>query len=59
MLFDQATPEQIQAGRILTGVTMAGFLGARIFGRHAQRVRLGIVAFYIAGFAAFALYSVL
>ncbi len=57
MLFDQATPEQMRAGRLLTGVTMAGFLGARMFGRQAQRVRLAITVFYIAGFAAFALYS--
>jgi hypothetical protein len=56
MLFDQVTPAQMQAGRVISGMTMAGFLGARLFGRHAARVRVGIAVAYCAFVAGFAVW---
>jgi len=57
MLFDQVTPAQMQAGGVLTGVTMAGFIAAPLLGQHGQLVRIGITAVYIAGVVGFAIYS--
>ena len=57
MLFDQATPEQMRAARALTLVTMAGLLSARLFGRFAARVRIGIAGTYILAVVGFTVYS--
>ncbi len=56
MLLDAVTPAQMQAGQALSGMAMAGFLGARLFGRHAGRVRVGITVIYCAFVAGFAVY---
>lgn len=59
MLLDQVTPEQVRAGQALSLLTMAGLLGARFFGRHAQRARIVIAAAYCSGILAFAAYSLM
>ncbi len=49
MLLDQVTSQQMQAGQAFTALTMAGFLSAPLFGRFAQRVRIGVAGLYLAG----------
>jgi hypothetical protein len=56
MLLDAVTPAQMQAGRVLSGMAMAGFLGARLFGRHAGRVRVGVAVVYCTCVTGFAVY---
>jgi hypothetical protein len=57
MLLDQVTPAQMQAGGVLSGLTMAAFIAAPLLRRHVQLVRIGIAAVYIAGIVGFAIYS--
>lgn len=52
-LFSEVTTGQMQAARILTGATMAAFIAAPLFGRHAGKVRIGIAALYLLGIVAF------
>jgi hypothetical protein len=59
MLFDQATDAQMQAAQIATGVTMAGMIGANVFGRHAWRFRAAVAVVYIAGVLGFVAYVIL
>jgi hypothetical protein len=59
MILDLATPEQIKAGQIISGVAMAGMLGAGLFGRYARIVRIGFAATYIAAVLAFIAWSLL
>jgi hypothetical protein len=59
MLFDQVTDTQMQAGRALTGATMAAFLVAPIFRSQARRVRMGIASLYLAGVFCFVVYLLL
>jgi hypothetical protein len=56
MLFDQATDTQMQAARILGGVTIVGFMAARMFHRQGQRVRMAIAGLYVAGVLGFVVY---
>jgi hypothetical protein len=58
MIFDQATADQMQAARILTGATMAGFLAAPLFRGKAQRFRLAVAMAYIVGVLGFIGYVV-
>jgi len=53
MLFDQATDQQMQAGRIFAGAAMVVFLAAPVFRRQAQRVRAVVTVLYIAGVLSF------
>jgi len=57
MLFGQVTTREMQAGQLLTGATMAAFLAAPLFRRHAGRLRVAITVFYILGIIAFAVYA--
>lgn len=57
MLLDQATAGQMQAARILSGLTMVAFLGARVFGARARLVRSVIAGVYIAGVVGFVVYA--
>jgi hypothetical protein len=59
MIFDQVTNAEMQAARILTGVTMAAFLAARLLGGQARTFRIVIAGTYIAGVSAFAFYLLL
>ena len=56
MIFDQVSDTQMQAARILTGATMAGFLGAPLFRQHAQRIRLAVATIYIVAVLVFVAY---
>ncbi|MGD0104013.1 MAG: hypothetical protein ABSC06_08250 [Rhodopila sp.] len=56
MLFDQATDQQMQAGRIFAGAAMVAFLAAPVFRRQAQRVRVVVAGLYIAGVLSFVVY---
>ena len=56
MLFDQATDQQMQAGRIFAGAAMVAFLAAPVFRRQAQRVRMVVTGLYIAGVLSFVVY---
>jgi hypothetical protein len=58
MILDTVTPAQMQAARILTGVTMCGLMGAQVFGRWAQKVRIGLLAFYLLGILLFVVMAV-
>jgi high-affinity Fe2+/Pb2+ permease len=57
MLFDQATDTQMQAVRILGGVTVVAFLAARMFRRQGQRIRIAIAGLYFAGVLGFVVYA--
>jgi hypothetical protein len=57
MLFDQATDAQMQAVRILGGVTIVAFLAARMFRRQGQRVRLAVAGLYFACVLCFVVYA--
>ena len=59
MIFDRVTPEEMQAARVVTGAAMVGLLGARAFGRHAQRIRIAVAAAYFAAVTGFVLYYLL
>jgi hypothetical protein len=59
VIFEHVTPQEIQAAQIVTGATMVGMLTARLFGRHARRVRLVIAALYFAVVIGFVLYYLL
>ncbi|WP_428534075.1 hypothetical protein [Rhodopila sp.] len=47
----------MRAGQILTGATMAGFIGARLFRGHARNIRLAITALYIVAVVGFVIYA--
>jgi len=47
VLLDHVTPQEMQAARVVTGAVMVGLLAAPIFGRYANRVRIGVAAAYI------------
>jgi len=59
VIFEHATPQEMQAAQIVTGATMVGMLSARLFGRHARTVRLTIAALYFAAVIGFVLYYLL
>jgi hypothetical protein len=48
----------MHAAQILTGATMAGWLVAGFVPRHAYRIRVLLLALYLAGAAAFVVYAV-
>jgi hypothetical protein len=56
VIFDQVTDAEMQAARVLAGATMAAFLAARMFRKHAPAIRLLILTVYIAGILAFVAY---
>jgi hypothetical protein len=58
-MFDRVTPEEMRAAQIVTAATMVGLLGARVFGRHANRVRIAVAGFYFVAIGAFILYYLL
>jgi hypothetical protein len=57
MLFDQATDTQMQAVRILGGVTVVAFLAARMFRRQGQRIRIVVAGLYLVGVLGFVVYA--
>jgi hypothetical protein len=57
MLFDQATDTQMQAVRILGGVTVVAFLAARMFRRQGQRIRMAVACLYVVGVLGFVVYA--
>ncbi len=57
MLFDPATGAQMQAARILGGATMVAMLAARMFRRHAWKVRLAVAALYVTGVLCFVVFT--
>ena len=58
MLLDQVSDRQMQAAQIITGATMAAFLGARVFGRWANSIRVALTGLYIAAVCGFLLYFI-
>jgi hypothetical protein len=46
----------MRTAQILTGVTMAAFLAAPMFGGNARRVRMVVAGFYLTGVVVFVLY---
>ncbi len=56
MLLDHVTPQEMQAARVVIGAVMVGLLAAPVFGRYAQRVRIGVAVVYIAVVVAAVLY---
>ncbi len=56
MLLDQVTDTQLQAARLFGGATMVAFLGAPLFRRQAQRVRIAAASIYIAGVLGFLIF---
>jgi hypothetical protein len=49
-LFSAVTGEEMQAARLVTGVTMALFVGVSVapgLRRHAGRIRLGLLVVYL------------
>ena len=57
MLFDQATDTQMQAVRILGGVTVVAVLAARMFHRQGQRIRIVVAGLYLVGVLGFVVYA--
>jgi hypothetical protein len=57
MLFDQATPTQLQTARLLTGTTIAAFVAAGVLRGRGRIVRLAIAGLYIAAVLAFIVYT--
>jgi hypothetical protein len=59
MLLDHVTETQMQAGRVMAGAAMVAFLGAPLFRRQAQAIRLVVTCLYVAGVLGFLLYFLL
>ena len=59
MIFAQVTDAEMRAVQVFTGLTMAGFIGARTFGSHSQRARMVIGGIYIAGILGLIVYALL
>lgn len=59
MSFDAVSPEVMQAGRILTGATMAAWLLAGFLPRHRARLRTALLVLYLLGVVGFFLYVVI
>jgi hypothetical protein len=59
MLFDQATPTQLQAARLLTGTATAAFVAASLLRGRGRMLRLAIAGLYIAAVLAFVVYAAL
>nr|WP_294548589.1 hypothetical protein [uncultured Rhodopila sp.] len=59
MLFDQATPAQLQTARLLMGTAMAGFVAAGLLRGRGRALRLAIAGLYIAAVLAFIVYAAL
>jgi hypothetical protein len=57
MLLDQVSDRQMQAAQVMTGLTMAAFVAAPVFGRWARSIRMALACLYIA--AAFGSYFTL
>lgn len=57
MTFSPVAPEVMLAAQILTGMTMAAWLMAGLFRRHAARLRTGVLVVYMAGVVGFLLYA--
>ena len=57
MILDQVSASQMRAGQILTGATMAGFIGARLFRGHTRNIRLAITALYIVAVVGFVIHA--
>jgi hypothetical protein len=57
MLLDHVSSAQMQAGQILTGATMVGFMALPMFRRYGQALRICITVFYAASVLAFVIYS--
>jgi len=48
MLLGQVSETELQAGSIVSGAAMVALLGAPMFGRHAQTIRLAAAVVYVA-----------
>lgn len=48
MLLSPITAREMQGAQILSGVAMAGFLGARFMGPYAHAIRLALTCLYSA-----------
>jgi len=59
MLLDQVTDAQIRSAQIITGVTMAAFVAAPVFGLQARRIRIAVTGLYLAAVVGFIVYTVL
>jgi hypothetical protein len=47
------TPDDMRAGRLLTGLVIAGWLLAGLIPRYTRTIRIGVLASYLVGIAAF------
>nr|WP_294511870.1 hypothetical protein [uncultured Rhodopila sp.] len=59
MLFDQATPAQLQTASVLSGATMVAFLAAGLLRGRGRVLRLVIAGLYIGAVLAFIVYAAL
>ena len=59
MLSDPVTSNGMQAARLLTGVTMAGFLVARLIWTRTPMIQFVVVGLYFASVLGFILYYTL
>ena len=59
MLSDLVTSNEMQAARLLTGVTMVGFLVARLIWRRTPTLQFIVVGLYFASVLGFILYYTL
>jgi hypothetical protein len=56
MIFEPVSAAEMRAAQIATGVAMAGFIGAPVFGRWARQVRIAVTVIYIAAILGFLVY---
>lgn len=47
MLLDLVSASQMRAGQVVTGLTMAAFLAAPVFGKSATNIRIAVTGLYI------------
>jgi hypothetical protein len=53
MIFDPVSSTAIQAGQLLTGAAMVGFLGAALFRQRARQIRIATAVCYFVGVIVF------
>jgi hypothetical protein len=58
MLLDQVSDRQMQAAQVMTGLTMAAFVAAPVFGRWARSIRMALTCLYIAATVGFLFYFI-
>ena len=59
MLSDLVTQKEMEAGRLLMGATMAGFLVARLVWRRTRMIQFVVAGLYIISVLGFILYYAL